>query len=154
MTALRTILDFLPNYEYVLVRQDAPIHELKDIVRKHPGVRTIYITDNEGRVVGEVSIGALIKAATALRRCRGGLSARELLSCLSCKKAGDIVDRRLVYATADEDVEKVLDRCLKYNIKELPVLDEKKRVIKNIGVLDLLAQLEKEDDLSKSLKKA
>ncbi len=52
------------------------------------------------------------------------------------------MDRALVYAKADEDVEDVLDRCLRYNIKEMPVLDDKGQLIKNVGALDLLSVLE------------
>ncbi len=52
------------------------------------------------------------------------------------------MDRALVYAKADEEVEDVLDRCLRYNIKEMPVLDGKGHIIKNVGVLDLLGVLE------------
>ncbi len=145
MVKLVNVLDSLPNYEYVTVSQDMPIKDLKKIVREHPGVRSIYVTDKEGRVLGELSIGALIKNISAKRRCSSRISTRELLSCLTCKSASDIVDRRLVYASPDEDIERVLDRALKYNIKEMPVVDESGKLLKNISVLDLLAVLDDKD---------
>ncbi len=142
MVKLASVLNSLPNYEYVVVRQDMPIENLKKIVRKHPGIRSIYVTDNEGRVLGELSIGALIKNISAKRRCTSRINTRELLSCLTCRRASDIMDRRLVFASPDEDVESVLDRALRYNLKEMPVLDKSGKLLKNISVLDLLAVLE------------
>ena len=138
---LKNVLPRIPEYEYIMVKENTPVEKLGELVRRHPGVRSIYVTDEEGKVLGEVSLGALIKNLTAERRCKSRISPRELLSCLVSNRAGDIMDRALVYAKADEEVEDVLDRCLRYNIKEMPILDDKGHIIKNVGVLDLLGVL-------------
>lgn len=141
---LKDVFSRIPGYDYIIVKENTPVDELGDLVRKHPGVRSIYVTDMGGKVLGEVSLGALIKNLTAERRCKTRISPRELLSCLVSNRAGDIMDRRFVYARPDEEVDDVLDRCLRYNIKEMPVLDDKGHIIKNIGVLDLLGVLKDE----------
>ncbi len=142
---LRDVIETLPEYQCITVSEDTSMEELNRIVRSNPGVRSIYVTDKEGKVLGEVSIGSLIKGISAKRRCGTRLSTRELISCLTCSRAGDLVDRRLVFATLDEDVEDVLTRALKYNIKEMPVLDERGHLVKNIGVLNLIALLEEDE---------
>ena len=139
---LKDVLSIIPDYSYVIVEKDMPVDKLKELVRKQHGIRSIYVTDKNGKVLGEISMGALIKNVTAVRRCKSRINPRELLSCIIPNRAGDIMDRRLVYAKPDEDVEDVLDRCIKYNIKEMPVLDEKGNLVKNVGVLDLVKVLE------------
>ncbi len=140
---LSQVLDNLPNHTFLKVPVDTSISELTELVRQHPGIRSIYVEDEKGSITGEVSLGSLIKTVTAKRQCRARLSTRNLLSCITCRRVQDIMDKKLLWARPDEDVEAVLMKFIRNNIKEMPVLDKKGRIIKNIGVLDLWALAEK-----------
>ena len=139
---LSQIVHKLPNHEFLKVPLDTSIQELTKLVREKHGIRSIYIEDKKGRIMGEVSLGSLIKAVTARRQCTARLSTRNLLSCITCQRVQDIMDERLISAGLNEDAEAVLMKFIKNNIKEMPVLDRNGKIIKNIGVLDLWAVLE------------
>ncbi len=136
---LKQVLDRLPNHAFLKVPADTSVSDLTDLVRQNPGIRSIYVEDEHGAITGEVSLGGLIKTVTARRQCTARLSTRSLLSCITCKSVRDIMDKTLIWAAPAEDVEEVLMKFIRNNIKEMPVLDERGRIIKNIGVLDLWA---------------
>ncbi len=139
---IKDVIDRLADYEYLKVPIELPVSRLKDLVLKNRGIRSIYVEDNDGKVIGEVSLGRLINAVTAKRRCSARLSARSLLSCITPRHVRDIMDAKVISARLDEDVEDVLMRFIRSNIKEMPVLDQERRIIKNIGVLDLWEVIE------------
>jgi len=139
---LSQVIKELPNHNYLKVPLDTPIAELTKLVRENRGVRSIYVEDDKGRIIGEVSLGGLIKAVTARRQCTARLSTRRLLSCITCQMVQDIMDKKLVSARLDEDIETVLMKFIRNNIKEMPVLDANGKIIKNIGVLDIWAVAE------------
>jgi len=139
---LSQVLDILPNHAFLKVPMDISIPDLTELVRQNPGIRSIYVEDKNGRITGEVSLGGLIKTVTAKRQCRARLSTRNLLSCITCKSVQDIMDKKLIWASPRDDIETVLMKFIRNNIKEMPVLDDKGRIIKNIGVLDLWAMVE------------
>jgi len=136
---LNKILDNLPNHAFLKVPMDTSISDLTELVRQNRGVRSIYVEDGNGRIIGEVSLGSLIKAVTARRQCTTRLSTRSLLSCITCRNVRDIMDKKLIWASPSEEIEDVLMKFIRNNIKEMPVLDKDRQIIKNIGVLDLWA---------------
>lgn len=136
---LDKIMDRLPDHKYIKVSCGMSIPQLTELVRDQPGIRSIYVEDENGRIVGEVSLGSLIKIVTARRQRYPRLSARTLLSRITSSKVQDIMDRNLIFAMPEEDVEIVIMRSISHNIKEIPVLDLDGKILKNIGVLDLWA---------------
>ena len=139
---LKQVIDRLPDHGFLKVPAGMTIPKLMKLARENKGVRSIYVEDVKGRVIGEVSLGNLIKAVTAKRQCYSRLSPRNLLSCITCQKVQDIMDRKLISAQLRDDVEEVLMKFIGNNIKEMPVLDEDGKILKNIGVLDLWAVAE------------
>ncbi len=136
---LNEIIDRLPNHDFLKVSIDTSIPDLTELVRENRGVRSIYVEDRDKRIVGEISLGSLVKVVTGKRQCATRLSTRDLLSCITCRTARDIMDKKLISASLDEDVEEVIMKFIRNDIKEMPVLDQDGRIIKNIGVLDLWA---------------
>lgn len=49
----------------------------------------------------------------------------------------DVMDQQVIYALPTEDVAQVLGRIVHHNVKEIPVVDEERRIIANLSLLDL-----------------
>lgn len=49
----------------------------------------------------------------------------------------DVMDQQVIYARPTEDVAQVLGRIVHHNVKEIPVVDEERRIIANLSLLDL-----------------
>jgi CBS domain-containing protein len=48
-----------------------------------------------------------------------------------------LMNKNVVYARKEEDLDRVLDRMIHSNIKEIPVVDEAKRIVAVLSLLDL-----------------
>jgi len=140
---IKELLDILPNHEFLEVNETFTIPKLVELVLSHPNVRSIYVKDNTGKILGEISLGKLIKNVTIKKQLKCKISTRQLLSCITCRNIKDLIGQRLVFATPEEDASKVLMKAIKHGIKEIPILDENGKIIKNIGILDLWATIEK-----------
>ena len=142
---LEKVLDSLSDYPYLLVGENDSVEEVARKLREQPGIRSIYVVDGEGRVVGALSLGRFIRVLTS-PRCRYRFSTRNLLSCLTADSVRDLMDDHLIYARPHDRVLDVIERMLRKNIKEVPILDEQGRILKNAGLLELWDLLEPEEE--------
>ena len=62
---------------------------------------------------------------------------------ITAETAKDIMKRKTVVATENEQVGMVLKRMIKTNVHEMPVVDDEKRVVADITLIDLLRFLVK-----------
>jgi CBS domain-containing protein len=65
------------------------------------------------------------------------------LARITAQKAADIMDKYVVCARKEDDLKTVLERMIDNHIKEIPVVDEDKKIIANIGIIDLWKLIEK-----------
>ena len=57
---------------------------------------------------------------------------------ITAETAEHIMNRGLISATAEDEVEAVIKEMVKAAIKEIPILDEKNRIVGDVTMLDLL----------------
>jgi CBS-domain-containing membrane protein len=48
------------------------------------------------------------------------------------------MQREAMFAIHSEDVEAVLQRMIDHNVKEIPILDDEKKVVADLTIVDLL----------------
>ncbi len=133
---IKEILDKVLSHSYLEIPETASVDEVAEKMIMKPEVRIIYVVDEKGRVKGTLSLGYLIRSLTA-RRHRPRFHARSIIEYITCEKVGDIMDKDVIFAKIDDDIEKVLDLMLENNIKDIPVVDNQGKIISNIGLLDL-----------------
>lgn len=121
---------------YLTVGGDCTLEEISDKIKDQRQVRGIYVMDAEGRLMGTLSLGVLIRHLTAARR-QPLFHARSLLTRLTSTNVIDLMDKHVVYAQKEEDLHQVLDRMIRRNIKEVPVVDENRRIMAVLSLLDL-----------------
>jgi len=63
---------------------------------------------------------------------------RSLMSMITTETAKDIMQKNPIFAREDEDVEVVIKKMIGKNVKEIAVLDEEKRVVADVTMIDLL----------------
>ncbi|MBM4311365.1 MAG: magnesium transporter [Deltaproteobacteria bacterium] len=88
-------------------------------------VHTVYVLDDESRLVGELPLGSLLFADgdTPLK---------------------DIMDKQVIAATAGMDQEEVAALFRKYDLVSLPVVDADKRILGRILVDDIIDVIQEE----------
>lgn len=129
-------LDNMENLPYLAVSGESCVEEIAEEISRMRHIRGIYVVDDRGRLQGYVSLGVLIRNVMEAQY-KPHFHARSLLDRITCEKVADIMERHLIYARQDDDLEKVLDGMVHRNIKQIPVVDEEHRIIINVGILDL-----------------
>lgn len=129
-------LSQLAGLPYLAVGGECTLEEVADKIKDQRQVRGIYVVDAEERLLGTVSLGVLIRHLTAARH-KPLFHVRSLLTRLTSANVIDLMNKNVVYARKEEDLDRVLDRMIHSNIKEIPVVDEEKRIIAVLSLLDL-----------------
>ena len=121
----------------VIVHKDESLPELVLAITTDPKTRSIYVVDDNERLIGMITIHDIINVAfpTLATLDTLGYRASKLLS---MKTAGDMITGAPIYAKDDEPLEGVLQRMIDYNIEELPVVDDNLHVIGEINLLEML----------------
>ena len=55
----------------------------------------------------------------------------------------DIMESRVISAHTGDAIDAVLDRMIQNDIKEIPVIDERQKIVGNLGIIDLWQLAEK-----------
>ncbi len=130
------VLAKLESLPYVTVPGECTLEDIALKVMGQRQVRGIYIVDDQGHLEGTLSLGVLIRHLTTARH-KPLFHVRTLLARITSAKVADVMDRHVMFAREDEEVEQVVDRMVHSNIKEIPVLDGEQRLIAVLGLLDL-----------------
>ncbi len=129
-------LDTIENIPFMAISADRTLTEATEDISGIQQHRSIYIVDKQGRLKGTLSIGTLVREVIAARH-EPQFGIRSLLAQITSEKVADIMNRHVIYAQKDDDLEKVLNRMISYNIKEIPIVDKDLHIIANVGILDL-----------------
>ncbi len=121
---------------YMEVGGEVTLEEISDMIKDQRQVRGIYVVDAEARLIGTLSLGVLIRHLTAARK-QPWFHARSLLARLTSTNVIDLMDKNVVYARQEEELNEVLDRMIRNNIKEVPVVDDERRIKAVLSILDL-----------------
>ncbi len=127
----------------VLVHEDDSIEDIVLKMSRCEYSRVAYVVDSDGRLKGQISLNMLMKAF--YKRFRGraisAVASSRLLRAYVAERAAELATKTVYYVRPEATLEEALHKMLSHNIKELPVVDEKKRVIAELWIIDLLKSL-------------
>jgi CBS-domain-containing membrane protein len=104
---------------------------------KHPHTRLMYVVDEENRCQGIISLGTLIRHLFS-HDFEPAIHARFLIPMITSETAKHIMNKGLICATMEDEVEAVIERMIKAGIKEIAILNSEKRIVADLTMLDLL----------------
>ncbi len=121
---------------YLTLPGTATMEEAVCRLSENQHLRGIYVVDEDGRLTGNLTLGVLVKnlisTSDVVRhsiRSHNGRAHHDQLS--------EIVSKYVIYAKAEDDSAKILQRMVDYGLKEIPVLDDTGKILANVGILDL-----------------
>ena len=136
------VLDKIGDIPYLTISGDCTLNEATEKIIGMGQLRSIYVVDKQGRLQGTLSLGVFIREVISARH-KPQFSVRSLLTRITSEDVADIMDKHVIYAQKDGDLEKILNRMIYHNIKEIPVVDEDQRIVANVGILDLWRLVER-----------
>ncbi len=117
--------------EYIALKEDRSCAEALDIIRdigpKTEVIETIYITDNERRLVGTVDL-------------------RDLLSASRNTKLQEIMEEQVISVEPELDQEEVAKLVSRYDLQAIPVVSRKNTILGIITVDDIIDVINEEHD--------
>ena len=120
-----------------LVQEHSTIQKVIDAMIQFDHSRVVYVQDENGKLSGTISLGALAKHVFS-RSHEPQIHARALISMMTAETAKDMMQKRPVFAMIHDDVGTVLRRMVESNVKEIPILDENQKIIADVTMIDLL----------------
>ena len=130
----------LKGREFPLVRQESSIEEMINAMVRYQHSRLLYVVDEEGKLLGTIALGPLVRHVFR-RSHEPKIHPRSIMSMITTETAKDIMQKNPIFAREDEDVEVVLRRMIGKNVDEIAVLDNEKRVVADVTMIDLLTFL-------------
>lgn len=141
----------------ISARPDTPLSEILRTIL-NAGFNGVPIVDAEGRPVGIVTQGDLIRRAgmpirKALLLAFEQSHVEELLLRLASQKASDVMSRPVATIDQDAPVQDAVTLMLKRNIKRLPVIDSSGRLVGMFSRLDVFKAIHRETPATDALKR-
>jgi CBS domain-containing protein len=137
---LREVIATFKGRELPLVREESSIKEIIDTMIRYKHTRVLYVVDEGARLLGTIAMGTLVRHVFR-RSHEPKVHPRHIMSMITTQIAKDIMQKKPIFAVEDDDVEVVLKRMIAKNISEIAVLDDEKRVVADVTMVDLLTFL-------------
>jgi len=134
------VRDLLPysRSEPSLVRTTATLREVVGKLIEDRATREVYVVDDDGRFHGLITVRRIARFVfSALVPDRS--SATDLLDLLSAERAEELAIRKTAFVEMDDSFEHVIDLMLRYEMNEIPVVDDDGVIAGNLDLLEILA---------------
>ncbi len=125
-----------------LIRSNALLKEAIRVLLKDPLSRSVYVVNDDSKLVGIVSTLMLLKVSHYLQGKKTVMK-DDVFNAVRIAKAEKIKDimHPPLYVYEDTKILDVLEMLSRENIQELPVVDKDKRVIGDLNCLEILKRI-------------
>jgi len=134
---VREILKLINTRAIPIVREDDHIDDLVEKIFEHPHTRLIYVVDDQGVLKGTISLGMLLRHIFP-HTYEPRAHAPSIIGMITSEEAQHIMTKGVVTADVEDDVEEVMKRMVRAEVKEIAVVDNEKKIIGDVTVIDLL----------------
>ena len=134
---IAALVEQVEHREVPVVPKRATVSEIIDAFAESDHSRILYVVDDEGRFRGVLSLGNMIRHVF-FHYHDPSIDSRSLVSMSVSETAGDFMQREPVFAMLSDKVEDILQRMIDHNVKEIPILDDERRVVADVTIVDLL----------------
>ena len=141
-TKVAELVAVLKKRRIPIIHENVSIKEVVEVMISFEPRRLLYVVDDEKKLAGIISLGILARHVFSTSH-EPQIHARFLINMITAETAKDIMQRKTVVATENEQIGMVLKKMIRTNVHEMPVVDDKERVVADITLIDLLRFLVK-----------
>lgn len=123
----------------IIVREEASIYETVRLMIDTPHARLASVVDEQGRLVGIVTLKSLVDHIFAHRHFENRKTLGSMFNIVHTENSLDLATPQVIYVTPDESLEEAVQKMQAVGLEEIPVVDEEGIVIGDINLLDLLS---------------
>lgn len=129
----------LVSTEPILIREEASIYETVERLIDTRHARCAYVVDLQGRLVGIVTLKALVEHIFAHHYFGDKGQKGSQYEIVHTESALQLAAGQPVYVTPDESLDQAVEKILNRGLEEIPVVDDEGVVTGDINLLDLLS---------------
>ena len=101
----------------------------------------VYVVNENAELTGTISLGTIIRQVLC-HKYEPKVHPRMLLGMVTHEIAKDIMLKKPVVASEGEEVELVIKRMIDANVKEIAIINDERKIIADVTMLDLLMALD------------
>lgn len=139
---VRDLLEHFGERALPLVSLEAEREELVAAMDRFRRNSLLFVVDEKNRLQGALAVKQLVRHLLAPSH-EPQIHGRRLFNQLTSSSAEQWMIAHPLCATPEEDLRELLERMIQANVKEVPVLDPKGRVIGDLTLVDLAVYLER-----------
>jgi len=127
----------LEDRELPVIHENAGVKEIVEAMIRFGHSRILYVVDDGGRLLGTISLGALVRHVFS-RSHEPRIHARRLMTAITSENARHMMQKNPVFAGKEEEIKVVLERMIESNVKEIAIIDDEGKIVGDITMLDVL----------------
>ncbi len=134
---IRTLLPCISKRALPIVREGISIQDVIKAMIEFEHSRILYVVNEQEQLTGVISLGILVRQVFAPSH-EPQIHARSLVGMITAETAKDIMQTKPIFAHKEEEVGSVLKKMIESNVKEIPIVDEARKLLGNLTMIDLL----------------
>jgi len=134
------IVELVKEREVPTVSEASTLEAVMNAMHSFQHSRLVYVLNENKELTGTISLDMLVRHLLP-HKFEPEIHPRRLLGLVTYETARDIMLKKPVTATEDEDVELVLKRMIDADVKEIAILNSERQVITDLTMLDLFKSL-------------
>lgn len=127
-----------------MVLVNTPLRQVAEKMIEDQRTREVYVVDDRNHFFGVITLRRLARCIFS-SELPEKLSPTAFLELISAQTAGDLALRKPAYVAADDPFENLLKVMFRYDLNEIPVVDNQKTIVGNINMLEILSSWLKGD---------
>lgn len=134
------IIDELKEASAPTIEENATIDQVLDAIVDQETAGVLYVIDDDRRLKGTITLDEVVRHIFSLSH-EHRIHSRRIMDIVTTEDVGHIMKKRPPYAIETDDIREVIRKMVKSNMKHLPLLDDEKRVICDISMIDIIRRL-------------
>lgn len=121
-----------------LIGVDASLRDAVAMLVEDRNTREVYVVDDEQRFVGVLTLRRLARGVF-FHDVPDKSSVTNLLDLISAQRAEDIALKKAAYVGEEDTLAHVMDTMFRFDLHEVPVVDDDRVIVGCLNLLDILA---------------
>ena len=134
------IIDELKQTQAPTIEENATIDKVLDTIVNQETAGVLYVIDEDKRLKGTITLDEVVRHIFSLSH-EHRIHSRRIMDMVTSEDVGHIMKKRPPYVLKSDDIGEIIRKMVKSNMKHLPLLDEEKRVICDISMIDIIKRM-------------
>lgn len=131
------IVDELKKSKAPVIRENTPIDQVLDEIINQDSNWVLYVVDDNNRFKGTITLDEIAGHVFAMNH-EHRIHPRRIMDMVTSEDVDHIMKKQPPYVIESDDIGEVIKKMVKSNMKHLALVDEDKKIICDISMVDII----------------